>query len=82
MDVWNDLVNTAVNFEAWSHIVGHMFNDEKINSGRLQILHEYTQDVIKNLQNIEANASISINNRESEKIRLHYTNKILNIGQI
>lgn len=81
MEQWRDLVNTAATFEAWSAIVTHMFEDDKINFGRLKILHEYTNDVIDNLKKKEDIARIPIDNRESEKIRLHYRNKILNIGQ-
>lgn len=82
MDLWNELVDNATTFEAWRVIVCHMFDDDKINLGRLQILHEYTNDVIKNLQNKEDNSDIDIVDRESEKIRIHYRNKILNIGQL
>lgn len=82
MELWNELVNTATTLEAWSAIVCHMFADDKVNLGRLQILHNYTKDVIVNLQKKEEISDSCIEDRESEKIRLHYTNKILHIGQL
>ena len=75
---WVDLVERATSFESWCHIINHMFEDGLVTSGRLVILHHYSQDVIDNLRKKERETA-TVGETDSEKIAKQYIQGIQNI---
>lgn len=73
---WSFMVENTKTYDEWIHTLQILQEDQKINFGRLTVIHMFTTDVIEHLKR-----QTVIDIEESRKIEKYYREKILAITQ-